>query len=120
MKENHNELHLFAGAGGGILGGMKGLDYISNPGNCSSTTAKPKARLGCLQGIVRHLQRWWHELRPQYRTVEGRAATYEAADRLIRETANLEDPNRWEIWTDQEDSNRVIGVCYIRRRERIG
>lgn len=75
---------------------------------------------GCVQRLVRHLQRWWYELRPQYRTVEGRATTYEAADKMIRETAHLEDPNRWDIWPEREDHNRQIGVVYIRRRERIG
>ncbi len=62
--------------------------------------------------------RFWHSLVPTYRTVEGRAATYEAADKLIRETANLNDPNRWDIWPEREDENRQIGVVYIRRRER--
>lgn len=69
--------------------------------------------------MIRFLKRWWYEWRPQYRTVEGRAVTYEAADRLIRETEKLEDPHRWDIWPEQEDRNRHIGVVYIRRRARI-
>lgn len=74
-----------------------------------------KAASGSLRRLVR---RFWYRWFPRYRTVEGRAATYEAADRMIRETANLDDPMRWDIWPDQEDRNRQIGVVFIRRRER--
>lgn len=69
--------------------------------------------------IIQRIRRKWLELFPRYRTVEGRAASYEAADRMIRETEHLPDPQRWHIWPEKEDANHQIGVCYIHRRERI-
>lgn len=69
--------------------------------------------------LHRLVRRLWFSIKPTYRTVEGRAATYEAADKLIRETGHLEDPNRWDIWPEREDHNQQIGVVFIRRRERV-
>lgn len=37
-------------------------DYITNPGNCITTTAKPKAKPGCLRRLVRYFQHRWYEL----------------------------------------------------------
>lgn len=63
--------------------------------------------------------RFWLRLKPTYRTVEGRATSYEVADKMIRDTAHLKDPERWNIWPEKEDSNSQIGVVYIRRRARV-
>lgn len=69
--------------------------------------------------MIKRLRRWWYSMVPTYRTVEGRLTSYHEADNLIRSTVHMDDPNQWDIWPEQEDRNRQIGLVYIRRRQRI-
>lgn len=53
-----------------------------------------------------------------YMRLELRFISYGEADRLIRESANLPEDQRWEI-AREEDHNRLIGKVFIERRVRI-
>lgn len=64
------------------------------------------------------LRRLFYRIFPRYRRLELRAVSYEVADRLIRESANKAKHEQWSI-AREEDGNRVIGVVWLERRERI-
>jgi hypothetical protein len=49
--------------------------------------------------------------KPRKRRAELRCLTYEAADKLIRETKGA-----WTI-APEEDKNKVIGIVYLERLE---
>lgn len=50
--------------------------------------------------------------------IELRWVSYAEGDRLIRETASSPERDRWVI-AKEEDTNPVIGMVYLERREKI-
>lgn len=63
---------------------------------------------------MKWLRKWFLALVPCYRILERKCFTYAEADKLLRENGN-----KWEIDTLLEDRNRVPGVVFLMRRERI-
>jgi hypothetical protein len=53
-----------------------------------------------------------------YRVLETRFVSYAEGDKMIRETQDMPEPERW-VLAKEEDENRVIGMVYLCRRIRI-
>lgn len=68
--------------------------------------------------LVRCLHSIGFAPRPKYRRICTRFCSYPNADRIIRETANLPEPERWVV-APEEDQNQMIGWVVLERRERV-
>jgi hypothetical protein len=62
---------------------------------------------------------WWRRLFPKYRRITIRFVSYSEAERLIRESADKPEPEKWVIAVPEEDRNRIGGWVYLERRVRI-
>lgn len=67
----------------------------------------------------RWLRRLWFRCFPRYQRLELRTANYVEADRLIRSTAYLPEPERWRLAIPEEDRDHAFNVVYLERRVRI-
>lgn len=68
---------------------------------------------------MKKLQRLYLRLFPRYRRLESRAVDYEVGDRMIRESADKPEPQRWVI-AKEESVNPLAGrIVFLERRERI-
>lgn len=67
---------------------------------------------------MKKLRRLFFRLFPRYRRLELRCETWQTAASLMRGNARKPEREQWGI-AREEDTNRVIGVVYIERRERI-
>lgn len=55
----------------------------------------------------------------KYRRLEIKCCTYATGDILIRQNVGKPECEQWVLAIPEEDRNRVIGVVYLERRERI-
>lgn len=69
--------------------------------------------------IMKRLRKLWLRLFPKYVVHEQRFVSYADADKMIRESAEWPEIERWDIYPELEDKNRVIGSVFICRRTRI-
>lgn len=53
-----------------------------------------------------------------YRRLELRIVTYAEGDKLLKESVGKPENEKWRI-AREEDTNRVIGLVYLERKERI-
>lgn len=54
----------------------------------------------------------------RYRILEEKFVTWEQGDKMLRETDGLNETERWQL-SPKEDSNTVIGMVWLCRKERI-
>ena len=64
------------------------------------------------------LRRLYYRVFKRYRRIEFRFVTYLEGDRLIRENDGRPERDQWQI-APEEDANRVLGMVFLERRERI-
>ena len=61
------------------------------------------------------LDRWF----PRYKQLECAAFTYEAADKVLRQSPFQVEADQWRICEELEDVNRTIGIVYLERRVKV-
>ena len=65
------------------------------------------------------LRKLYLRLFPQYEILERKMLAYYEADRILRETAGKEESERWQLDTEKEDNNKIVGIVYLCRKKRI-
>jgi len=79
----------------------------------------PSAALIGSPSLVRTLKSLYYRIFKRYRRLELKLCTYAEADAILRKQGIPGNPDEgWRI-AREEDSNRVIGIVYLERRERI-
>lgn len=68
--------------------------------------------------FVQQIKKLYYKIFKCHRRLESRCVTYAEGDRLIRENKGKPECEQWQI-AKEENTNRVIGVVYLERRERI-
>lgn len=67
---------------------------------------------------MKTLRRIYYRIFKRYVVLETRCFYYSVADKMIRNTANEPEEERW-VLAKEEDGNRVFGMVYLCRRKRI-
>ena len=67
---------------------------------------------------MKFLRRIYYKLNPTYRVLETKFVTYEEGDKMIRETHDKPESERW-VLADDEGTNRIMGMVYLCRKIRI-
>jgi hypothetical protein len=55
----------------------------------------------------------------RYRRLEMKRVTYAMGDQMVRESAGKPEHEQWVLAIPEEDHNRMFGIVYLERRERI-
>ena len=64
------------------------------------------------------LRKLYYRLFPTYQVLETKFVTYLEGDRMIRETHDKPEAEKW-VLAKEEDTNTVIGWVYLCRKVRI-
>lgn len=67
---------------------------------------------------MRKLRKIYYKLFKHYEVLETKCVTYQEGDRMIRETHNKPEEERW-VLAKEEDNNHIFGVVYLCRKVRI-
>lgn len=67
---------------------------------------------------MKKLRRLYYRLFPTYKRLELKFCSYAEADELIKSNDARSFPFKWYL-AKEEDTNHVIGMVYIERKERI-
>jgi len=67
---------------------------------------------------MKALYRIYYRIFPMYRRLELKFVHWYEGDRLIRGNLGKPESEQWVI-AEEENTNRVIGMVYLERRERI-
>ena len=67
---------------------------------------------------MKTLRRLFYRVFKRYRRLEICCVTWHEGDQLIRDSVGKPESEQWQI-AREEDTNRVIGVVYLERKERI-
>jgi hypothetical protein len=73
----------------------------------------------CEIAIGQRLRRLYFKIFKRFRRLELRAVSYAVADRLILESVGKPESETWVLAFPEEDYNRVFGLVFLERRERI-
>lgn len=63
-------------------------------------------------------KRLYYRLFPTYNVLETKFVTYQEGDKMIRETHDKPEADRW-VLAKEEDTNQIIGMVYLCRKVRI-
>ena len=64
------------------------------------------------------LRKLYYKIVPTYKVLETKFVTYQEGDKMIRETHDKSEPDKW-VLAKEEDTNRVFGMVYLCRKQRI-
>jgi len=64
------------------------------------------------------LKKLYYTIFPHYKVLETKFVTYAEGDKMIRETHDKPEAERW-VLAKEEDTNQRIGMVYLCRKERI-
>lgn len=67
---------------------------------------------------IKKLKILYYKIFKHYKVLETKFVTYHEADKMIRETNNKPEEERW-VLADEEDKNHIIGMVYLCRKVRI-
>lgn len=69
--------------------------------------------------MIKSIKILWYKVFPTYKMLEGKCCSYAEADYLIKYTRNLPEEEQWQIWTNREDHNYILGWVWICKKVRI-
>lgn len=64
------------------------------------------------------LKKLYYKIFKHYKVLETKLVSYQAGDRMVRETHDKPEAERW-VLAKEEDTNRVIGMVYLCRKRRV-
>ena len=64
------------------------------------------------------MKKLFYKLFKKYRVLETRFVTWQEGNRLIKESYDKSESERW-VLAKEEDGNRIIGMVYLCRKERV-
>lgn len=64
------------------------------------------------------LKKLYYKIFKRYRRLELKFVTYSEGDKLIRANERKAESDQW-VLAKEEDTNHVIGMVYLERKERI-
>lgn len=67
---------------------------------------------------MKTLIRLYYKYFPNYTVLETKCVTYAEGDKMIKESADKPESERW-VLAKEEDTNPVIGLVYLCRKVRI-
>jgi len=67
---------------------------------------------------MRKIKQFYYKIFPRYKVVETKFVTWDEGDKMIKETQNSPDNEKWVI-SEKEDENRIIGMVHLCRKERL-
>lgn len=63
-------------------------------------------------------RRLYYKLFKRYRRIELKFVSYTEGDKMIKETWDKPENEKWGL-AKEEDNNRIYGMVYLERKERI-
>lgn len=67
---------------------------------------------------MKQLRKIYYKIFRNYTILETKFVPYGAGDKMIRETHDKPEREKW-VLAKEEDTNRIIGMVYLCRKERI-
>lgn len=67
---------------------------------------------------MKKLRKIYYKIFKHYTILETKFISYQEGDKMIRETHDKPEREKW-VLAKEEDTNRVIGMVYLCRKERI-
>jgi hypothetical protein len=67
---------------------------------------------------MRFLKRLFYSIFPTYKILETKFVSYSEGDRMIKETFDKPESERW-VLAPEEDGNYTIGMVFLCRKVRI-
>lgn len=68
---------------------------------------------------MKKLKKIYFKIFKRYEILERIHVSYQKGDRLIKESCEKEESEKWIIDTEREDKNKFIGVVFLCRKKRI-
>ena len=67
---------------------------------------------------MKQLRKIYYKIFKRYKVLETIFVSYQDGDKMIKDTKNCKESQQW-VLADEEDNNRLIGMVYLCRKERI-
>jgi hypothetical protein len=67
---------------------------------------------------MKKLRNLYYSIFKRYTVLETKFVTYQEGDKMIKETHDKPEKERW-VLAKEEDTNRIIGMVYLCRKVRI-
>ena len=67
---------------------------------------------------MKRLRKFYYRIFKTYNVLETKFVTYSEGDRMIKETNNKSEEEKW-VLAKEEDTNKVIGMVYLCRKVQI-
>lgn len=64
------------------------------------------------------MKKIFYKIFKRYKVLETRFVTWEVGDKMIKETHDKPEPEKW-VLAKEEDANTIIGMVYLCRKVRI-
>lgn len=64
------------------------------------------------------MKKLFYKIFKRYKVLETKFVTYDEGDKMLRETHDKSESEKW-VLAKEEDTNQIIGMVYLCRKERI-